>query len=324
MGASTQLSLQTVFQYCFLAIIIAVLSGCSSGEAQLEGEIFSTEKRLKELTSAFETQTLRNANIIQNYVSILQIARVELRPLLTELGKEATIENPFYKSLQSRFKGIQNETEAYDSWADKVKELKLIQAAADTAAFNDALSDTVNVLADLSNGELARVNAVSRETELSMNNSKDYGAGSQYMGNPHYGSWSQGSGGSFWVWYGQYRFFNSMFGGNRHYYNDWSGRRGYSYYSDIGRNNYTSRSQKAAQTNVQTRATKQFGSNRSFASPYSKPRTGATGMSKSSLAAQKSSFKSPYSKSTASSNSKYQSSTRSGGYRTSSGTSRGK
>lgn len=324
MGASTQLSLQTVIQYCSLAIIIAVISGCSSGEAQLEGELYSTEKRLKELTAAFDTQTLRNANIITNYVSILEGSRPELKPLLAELRKEATTDNPFYKSLQDRFKGIQNDTEAYDSWAEKVKELQVIQAAADTAAFNDALSDTVNVLADLSNGKLARVNAVSKETELSMNDSKDYGAGSQYMGNPHYGSWSHGSGGSFWVWYGQYRFFGSMFGGNRYYYNDWAGRRGYSYYSDIGRNNYTTRSQRSAQRDVQTRATKQFGSKSSFSSPYSKARTGATGMSKSSLAAQKSAFKSPYSKGSSSSSSKYQSSTRSGGFRTSSGTSRGK
>ena len=185
------------------------------------------------------------------------------------------------------------------------------------------MSDTVNVIADLSEGELARVNAVSKQTDLKANSSKDYGAGSQYMGNPHYGRWSHGSGGSFWVWYGQYRFFGSMFGGRRYYYNDWAGGRGYSYYHDVGRNSYTSRSQRAAQGDVDRRARKQFGRSGKFRSPYSKSRTGATGMSKSSLASQKSAFKSPYGKRSAST-SKYQSSTRNSGFRTSRGASRGK
>jgi len=185
------------------------------------------------------------------------------------------------------------------------------------------MADTVNVIADLSNGELARVNSVSKDTEIRMNSAKDYGAGSQYIGNPNYGHWSHGSGGSFWAWYGQYHFFSSMFGGNRYYYNDWSGRRGYSYYHDIGRNSYTSRSQRAAQGDVQRRARKQFGSSGNFKSPYAKSRTGAMGISKGSRAQQNSAFKSPYAKSP-NTTSKYQSSTRNSGFRTSRGRSRGK
>ncbi|HIG42340.1 MAG: hypothetical protein ABGY96_05085 [bacterium] len=315
--------IQKKYQTCFVLALLAILAACSSGDAQLEGELFSTERRLKDLTSAIEGGSLRNASMIKQYSRLLQKSRPELKPLLIELEKEASTSNPLYQSLQDRYKVIRDETESFDSWVEKVEELKRIQSAADLGAYNDALSDTVNVIADLSKGELARVNAVSKKTELSMNESKDFGAGSQYMGNPHYGHWSHGSGGSYWAWYGQYRFFGSMFGNNRYYYNDWAGRRGYSYYSDIGRNSYTSRSQRAGQRDVASRAKKQFGSSGNFKSPYSKSRTGATGMSKASSAQQKSAFKSPYSKSTAST-SKYQSSTRNSGFRTSRGTSRGK
>jgi len=302
---------------------ILMLGGCSSGDAQLEGELLTTERRLSELTDALNKGSLSNAVYIKRYASILRKNEPKFAPLLSELEKEATIANPLYKSLQVRFDAVRDSTENFDSWVEKVEELKLIQTASNVAAFNDALSDTVNVIADLSQGELARVNAVSKDTELTINKSKDYGAGSQYIGNPHYGNWSHGSGGSFWAWYGQYHFFSSMFGGRRHYYNDWSSGRGYSYYSDIGRNSYTSRSQRASQSDVQQRAKKQFGAKRNFKSPYSKARSGATGISKASVAQQKSAFKSPYAKS-GSSTSKFRSSTRNSSYSTSRGSSRGK
>jgi hypothetical protein len=315
--------IQDKFRTCFVLTLIILLAACSSGDAQLEGELLTTKRRLEDLTNALEVGSLRNASIILQYSSVLQRSRPELAPLMIQLEKEATTSNPAYESLQQRYSVVRDETEHFDSWVEKVEELKLIQTAANTSSFNDSLSDTVNVIADLSNGALARVNAVNKETESSMNKSQDFGAGSQYMGNPHYGHWNHSSGGSYWAWYGQYRFFSSMFGGNRYYYNDWAGRRGYSYYSDIGRNSYTSRSQRSGQREVASRAKKQFGSSGKFKSPYAKARTGATGMSKASTAQQKSAFKSPYSRSTAS-KSKYQSSTRNSSFRTSRGTSRGK
>jgi len=313
--------LKEFYQKLTLIVVVLLLGACSSGDAQVEGELLSTERRLSELESALKIGSLRNAAFIKQYSSILRQSKPQFGPLLSELEKEASIANPMYQSLQSRFDAIRNNVESFDSWAEKVEELKLIQSASNVNAFNDALSDTVNVIADLSQGELARVNAVSKDTETKMNNSKDYGAGSQYIGNPHYGSWSHGSGGSFWAWYGQYHFFSSMFGGRRHYYNDWSGGRSYSYYSDVGRNSYTSRSQKTTQSSVQQRAKKQFGSKGNFKSPYAKSRTGSTSLSKASVSQQKSTFKSPYAKS---GTSKFQSSTRNSSHRTSRGVSRGK
>ncbi len=52
---------------------------------------------------------------------------------------------------------------------------------------------------------------------------------SNYVGNQRYGSWrSDGHGGSFWQFYGQYAFMSSMFNmltypARRSYYNDWRG-----------------------------------------------------------------------------------------------------
>lgn len=46
--------------------------------------------------------------------------------------------------------------------------------------------------------------------------------GYAYAGDPKTGQWqSDGNGGSFWVFYGQYAFLNNMLGGNRIYQSDW-------------------------------------------------------------------------------------------------------
>ncbi len=61
-------------------------------------------------------------------------------------------------------------------------------------------------------------------------------AGYEYVGNPRYGSWQQNSsGGSFWVFYGQYRLLSDLLGGGllyRNNYNTYASRRsrGVSYY----------------------------------------------------------------------------------------------
>ena len=313
-------------RFLLVTLLLGLLVGCSSGDAQVESELLSAEQRLDELQQALNAGTLRNAAIIRQYSQILRNDRPELSSLLSVLEREATLENPLYASLRQRFNGIKNGTENFESWTEKVEELQSIQTASNTAVFNDALSDTVNVIADLSDGSLARVNAVSKEADMALNNSKDQGPGSQYVGNPHYGRWSHGSGGSLWAWYGQYAFFSNLMGGRNYYYNSWAGGRGYSYYHDMGRNNYSSRSQKSGMRDAEQRSRKQFGSSGKFKSPYAKTRSGASGVSRASTAQSKSLFKSPYAKSGTGSKSasKFQSSTRSSGFRTTRGASRGK
>ena len=61
---------------------------------------------------------------------------------------------------------------------------------------------------------------------------------SERQGRNHYGYWSHGSSGSFWVWYGQYRFMSDMFWGpsyGRIYADDY---RSYRRYDNAGRTYY--------------------------------------------------------------------------------------
>lgn len=55
-------------------------------------------------------------------------------------------------------------------------------------------------------------------------NDTPHPAGYHYVGNPQYGSWNHGSGGNFWVFYGQYALMRDMmgYGGRSTYRNDYN------------------------------------------------------------------------------------------------------
>jgi hypothetical protein len=309
------------YKTVLLLVTIGMLASCgASMEDQYRTALVAVEKGFATLAKGISTGTIRNAVILKQYSSVLKRQRPELEPLLNELELDATLSGPLYKGLQERLSSVS--PDAGDlTLTEKIKELESLNQAIIPAVYNDALSDSVNVVADLSEGKLARVNAISREAELKANGAKDYGAGSQYIGNHHYGHWGHGMAGAYWMWGPRYSYFGSMYGGNRYFYNDWAGNRGYSYYHDVGRSSYTSARQRSTQKAVEQRAKKNYKSNKPFKSAYSKPRSGASGISKASSTQAKSAFKSPYA---SKSRSKYQSSARNSSSRTSRGTSRGK
>lgn len=309
------------YKSVLLLVTIGMLASCgASMEDQYRTALVTVGKNFATLAKGINTGTIRNATILKQYSRILKRQRPELAPLLTELEMDATTSGPVYKGLQERLASAGPQASDL-TLAEKIKELESLNSAVQLPVYNDALSDTVNVIADLSEGKLARVNAISKAAELRANAAKDYGAGSQLMGNHHYGNWSYGMGAAYWIWYPRYSYFGSMYGGNRYYYSAWAGNRGYSYYHDVGRNNYTSSRQRASQQAVEQRAKKNYRGSKPFKSAYAKPRSGASGISKASTTRAKSAFRSPYA---SKSGSKYQSSARNSRSRTSRGTSRGK
>ena len=74
--------------------------------------------------------------------------------------------------------------------------------------------------------------------------------------------WQNSSGGSFWVWYGQYRLLSDLIWGRPYYYSSWHYNRPWSYYNDYGRNIYSSNKQRSQYKNVHAqndRQVKQYG-----------------------------------------------------------------
>jgi len=301
-------------KYALLSMII-FLVGCSDPyEEKINQQTPITELRVQQLADALTNGQVKNANLIRQYADKLKQQKPHLTQLINEFKKDATTQGPMYKSLLDRLATVKNQPNMFASKQDLFNELVNIYLAADPVLYSDALSDPLNVLADMSDGLLPRVNSLSKAQSKQANNAQDFGTGEQLIGNPSYGSWNTGSNGmSFWAWYGMYSMMGDVFGSRRTSYNDWGRSRNYSYYNDYGRTRYSSPTQLKKQNDLDTRTKKSFQSRgQKYNSTYSKSRTGSSSLSRQSSTAQtsakrfstKSTNKSSYSKSSSFRNSK--------------------
>ncbi len=273
-----------------LLIIITALSlfGCGDPvKEQITQQLPITEQRVAQLGDALNNGQVRNANLINQYADKVQASKTSLTPLINEFRKDASTNGPMYKALLDRVNTAKNQPQMFESSQALYNELLNIYQAADPVLYSDALSDPLNVLADMSDGQLPRINSLSKSQSQQVNNAQDFGTGEQLIGNPNYGNWQTGSNGmSFWAWYGMYSMMGDLFG-RRTYYNDWGRSRNYSYYNDYGRTRYSSPSQLKKQSSLDTRTKKSFSrSGKKFNSPYSKNRAGSSSLSSQSKTAQ--------------------------------------
>lgn len=312
-----------------LVITLFLLSACGDPiKEQALQQLPITEQRVTQLGDALNSDQVRNANLIKQYADKVLDLKPNLAPLINEFKKDATTQGPMYQALLDRVNTAKNQPQMFASSQALYDELLNIYQAADPVLFSDALSDPLNVLSDMSDGQLPRVNSLSKAQSQQANNAQDFGTGEQLIGNPSYGHWQTGSNGmSFWAWYGMYSMMGDLFG-RRTYYNDWGRSRNYSYYNDYGRTRYSSPNQLKNQTKLEQRTKKSFASQgKRYTSPYSKNRTGSSSLSSKSKTAQTSAnrFKSNTAKkSSYASKSKKSSSFRNSNTNTSRGFSRGK
>jgi len=273
-----------------LVLTIFLLSACGDPiKEQAMQQLPITEQRVTQLGEALNNGQVRNANLINQYADKVSKLKPSLNALTNEFSKDASTQGPMYRALLDRVNTAKNQPHMFASSQALYDELLNIYQAADPVLYSDALSDPLNVLADMSDGQLPRVNSLSKSQSKQANNAQDFGTGEQLIGNPSYGNWQTGSNGmSFWAWYGMYSMMGNMFG-RPAYYSDWGRNRNYSYYNDYGRTRYSSPSQLDKQNQVEQRTKKSFASKgQKFNSPYSKNRTGSSSLSSKSKTAQSS------------------------------------
>lgn len=271
-----------------LVFTIFFLSGCGDPiKEQALQQLPITEQRVMQLGDALKSGQVRNATLIQQYATKVSDLKPDLAVLVNEFRKDASVQGPMYLALLDRINTAKTQPQMFASSQALYDELLNIYQAADPTLYSDALSDPLNVLADMSDGQLPRINSLSKAQSQRANNAQDFGAGEQLIGNPSYGHWQTGSNGmSFWAWYGMYSMMGDLFG-RRTYYNDWGRSRNYSYYNDYGRTRYSSPSQLKNQTKLDQRTKKSFASRgQKYSSPYSKNRTGSSSLSSKSKTAQ--------------------------------------
>ncbi len=273
-------------RWIFLLLVfftVACTSKTDRLQEQIALEVPQVEKKLEQLESNLNNGLVTNATLLQDYARKLKQLQPENATLIDNLAKNASPSGPMVTNLKQRLQAVKgNSSHSLNQLEENLGELTMLSEALNPQMFNDALSDSINVLADLSKGELPRVQAVSQAAEQRSNAKAELEPGAQLIGNPQYGHWVTGSNGmSFWEWYGMYALFSNLTGGQRHYYHDWSGRRSYSYYHDYGRYRYTKPSNIRQQAEIESKTAKSFQQQgKRFNSPYASKRTGASSLSK--------------------------------------------
>ena len=276
-----------MFRIAILATILMLAVGCSSQEERLQrslsGLYQQADSSLQQLERNIDSGLIRNGQYIESYARVLRTQKPDLIEIIDLVSIDASNKNPVFLGLKNRLgeakSQIDSVIQAGGTTADDLqKELGDIKYASSLDIYAAMLADTVNVLADMSDGELSRVASLSKKDSLAANGAEDLGAGSQYVGNPNYGRWqSNTGGGSVWAWYGKYALFSTLFNRGPIGYGYWASRRDYSYYHDTGRNYYSSPSQKASAVQTESRVRRNFSSQgRSFNSPYARQKSSGT------------------------------------------------
>lgn len=310
-------------------LMLSALLGCESKEEQLKQSVLQqsqqAEQALDKLGQQLSQGQIRNAIILKEYANVLADKKPALANLAQSLALDASRDGPIYQGLSARLADVKTKADDSKQSDELLGELAQLTAAATPDRFNDALTDPINVIADLSDGALSRVNAISAQAEQAANKT-EMPAATQLVGNPNYGHWQTNSSGmSFWEWYGMYSMFSRVVDAIE--YGSWSRNRRYSYYHDWGRSTYSSPKQIYQQNEVEQKTKKSYqAQGKSYTSPYAKPRSGAAGLSRASNTPVTSQRQSSYSKTkSTSSYSKTSSGTvRKSSSRTSRGASRGK
>lgn len=275
-----------MFKPTLIIFCLLLITGCNSNlQEKIQQQQRLTQQKIQSLQQELDDGQLRNAVILREYGNILKNQYPQQHQLINQLILDASSRGPLFQSLQQRLASAIRSPEQFTSKKEEFNELRLIFIAADPIAFNDALTDPINVLADLSQGALPRIAAENARVSQAANNADNFGIGQQLIGNPAYGQWLTDTNGmSFWQWYGMYALLSNVsdFAFNRHeqrvYYNNWGRARDYSYYHDYGRKLYSSPNQIRNQNAIEA-AAKKFATRNGFESAYAKPRKGGRGLS---------------------------------------------
>jgi len=218
-----------------LFLLSTLLSGCSNRfEEPLRENHQVVSSNLNYLKEQLDSGQLANGLLINKYANALMQQKPDYADIASLLKQEESSQGKAYSALTKRLASVNLVPNNREAAVYGMQELQLINSAADLHEFNNALSDVVNTLASLSDGQLAVINVpASQRTSAQQTNA--------LVGNPAYGNWRQNSSGtSFWAWYGMYSMFSNVVGMNRYSYGGWSSRPHYSYYGNHGRNSWGS------------------------------------------------------------------------------------
>ena len=216
-----------------IVVTMLMVNGCGDPyKEELNARVQGAEQRLDKLKDSLNSGKMRNALMLREYAKQVRQVRPEMDTVIDALLSEGTADGQQFKHLEQRLQEVKGLSKQYGDPKKLIPEADAIMQASSERVFNKALSDPLNVLADLSNGALPRVGVMSKQDEETFNDVKNFGDASQLVGNPAYGNWTNRGGMSVWEFVGAYAIMNSLMGRNSIGYNSWNRHRPYSRHQD--------------------------------------------------------------------------------------------
>lgn len=251
-------SSMSIVRILLMLPMIFMLSGCFDREQeQINSFKPIVESRISSLQMKLKSGQIRNAVLLKAYASKLRGIKPDLTELCKAFELDAYPNGPAIKGFKERLQIVNFNPASFGSKKAIIEELKALGIAVHPEIYNNSLVDVINTLSELSEGALPKIS----EPKGKKQDEKNNGSGSRLVGNPTYGNWQTSNGQSFWVWYGQYSMFRSLWG-RPYYYHSWYYNRPWSYYNDHGRSMYSSRSQRTRNSSLKTtnqRKLKEYG-----------------------------------------------------------------
>lgn len=180
--------------------------------------------QLAQLTQSIQNHQLHYGAILQSYATLLALQKPEIRPLIQQLSMLLTPESPALLKLRQQ---LAEASTLYESGiqAEEIKAFTLLEEVRKQSQldyYDRTLIDVINVLADLSEGTLTRI-----QPQEAVISSQEFSA-AQLVGNPLYGTWKEHNGTSLWEWYATYAMLGSLLGTSSIEYKEWLQKRPWS------------------------------------------------------------------------------------------------
>lgn len=147
-----------VWKLISLLCVMCLMLGCESKEERTQQTITYTlqdaSRAINTLGDALDKKQVRNANLLTEYGNVLSQQNPQLSNIAQLVAQDATSAGPLYQNLLTRYQALKSPQPGMSS-DDIIEQAVLLKEAASVSLFNDALTDPINVLADMSNGTLA-------------------------------------------------------------------------------------------------------------------------------------------------------------------------
>jgi len=225
----------------------------NTAQRAVENLMPQAEQQIDTLNQALANAKIPRANQLKKYIGYMVKRFPEHNAIAKVLFQETKANSPAILNFRQRIVAVKNTTEAGSANEGTAKEINSIIIGTKPEVFDRSFVDLINTASDLMGNKLPRV-YLSKSEQASKELYKD-GLGAHLVGNENYGQWQGKGNNKTWIWQGALAG-TALYSAYK--FSQWSSRRGWSYYNDMGRNLYGTSSAKSFAGSFRQKSNRMF------------------------------------------------------------------